>query len=123
MKPKIGTHVSFTKAQTLVHLIEGLPDEIQTFQVYLGCSRGGPERVLDSAFEIMEHKISPTSTMESKVGILLQCGLSSHDFQLPSSFCKSTCMVDDYLSGFHFSSHYWLVSLYMSYYFKNSLIE
>jgi len=47
MKPKIGTHVSFTKAQTLVHLIEGLPDEIQTFQVYLGCSRGGPERVLD----------------------------------------------------------------------------
>ena len=47
MKPKIGTHVSFTKAQTLTQLIEGLPEEIQTFQVYLGCSRGGPERVLD----------------------------------------------------------------------------
>ena len=47
MKLKIGTHVSFTKDETLTDLILSLDDNIDVFQVYLGNRCGGDSRVLD----------------------------------------------------------------------------
>jgi deoxyribonuclease-4 len=47
MKVKIGTHVSFTKKETLTELIEFLPDTVQTIQIYLGPKIGGETRVLE----------------------------------------------------------------------------
>ena len=48
MKLKIGTHISFTKDETLTDLILSLDDNIDVIQVYLGNKCGGESRVLDS---------------------------------------------------------------------------